>query len=45
MKNQKKLNSAPSLINIAKDLFPIYRCLIGPGVVETLKYIKKFIKN
>lgn len=45
MKNQKKLNSAPSLINIAKDLFPIYRCLIGPGVVETLKYIKKIHKK
>ena len=37
----RKKKGIPPLIKIASDLFPIYRCLIGPGVNETLKYIKK----
>ena len=41
MTSLKENRDIPTLIKIASELFPIYRCLIGPGVNETLKYLKK----
>ena len=42
VKNKKKYDP---MFSWAKDLFPINRSLTGPGVRETLQYIKKLIPD
>lgn len=40
MKKTESYKSQYSLIKIASTLFPIYRCLVGPGVFKTLNFLK-----
>ena len=44
MVSNKKNNNEP-MYSWAKDLFPITRSITGPGVRETLNYLKNIVPN